>query len=203
MTGLRRIGLAAAMLATLAGCGTVPPARLFTLTRLSQPTAPPMPGSPAVAIDVAPVHLAEYLDRVEIQRWIGPNELRRDDADQWAERLSEAMARTLAADLSILTGRDVRVVTDRPRPGPRLLVMLDVQRFDIGQDGVAVLEGRWLVASPGTAERSGGTLALRQQVDAGGAHPGVAAEVMALNHCFSDAAAAIAQGVGQVLAAGR
>jgi len=193
---LCRAALAAAVLASLAGCGTAPPPRLYTLIPIDLP-GPPGPPALPMAVTIVPVHLAEYLDRDEITRWVGPNELQRDDDHHWAERLPVAMTRALAADLSILTGRDVRVLAEQPRPGPSLLITLDVQRFEIAQDGSAVLAGRWSALDANAVERAGGALAIHQPV-ATTARPDVAAEVAALNHCLADTAASIAQGLAAI-----
>jgi len=108
-----------------------------------------------------------------------------------------ALTRVLAIDLSILTGRDARVLADETGHGPRLLLTIDLQRFEIAADGSAVLVGRWAASDAGAAERARGTLAFRQPVAASDTKPDAAAEVVALNRCLADAAAAISQGLAR------
>jgi uncharacterized lipoprotein YmbA len=189
--------LAALLLgASLAGCSDLPPAKLYALT--------PVPGNPAATLAdrvgtatilVVPVKLPDYLDREQLVHRIGPNEVKLDDDHRWAERPSNGLMRILAIDLSGLLGTEVRVISGSRPLGPQIEVVLDLLRFEIDQDGRAVMAGRWSATEGDGGRRlAGGPLDQRAMPEA----PDTAGEVAALNACVSNAAAIIAQGLGRI-----
>jgi uncharacterized lipoprotein YmbA len=177
--------------AGLAGCSTLPPAKLYALTPVSgNPAATPTIGARNAIFLVVPVKLPDYLDREQLVHRIGPNEVKLDDDHRWAERPSNGLMRILAIDLSGLLGTEVRVISGSRPLGPQIDIVLDLLRFEIDQDGQAVMVGHWS-ATEGDGGRTlaSGPLDLR----AAPAAPDTAGEVAALNTCVSNAATIIAQ----------
>jgi uncharacterized lipoprotein YmbA len=187
-----RTPLAALLLgAGLASCSTLPPAKLYALTPVSSnPAATPTIGVRNAIFLVVPVKLPDYLDREQLVHRIGPNEIKLDDDHHWAERPSNGLMRILAIDLSGLLGTEVRVNSGSRPLGPQINIVLDLLRFEIDQDGQAVMVGHWS-ATEGDGGRTlaGGPLDQR----AAPATPNIAGEVAALNICVSNAATIIAQ----------
>ncbi len=139
----------------LAACGSSPPARHFSLS----PTVPVATGDDTgaiVAIGVGPIRIPEYLDRTQIVIRDAGQELLVDEFSRWAEPLTSAFHRVVAADVdNSVDGlaavafpweSAVRSVVDY-----RLLG--EVTRFDADRSGRVVLEIQWGVVEIASDER--------------------------------------------------
>lgn len=153
----RLLPLAAALL-LIAGLGAScasKPSRFYTLEAVA--TASDGPAA-AYSVIVGPVTIPASVDRPEMVVQVAPNQVELLEFDRWASPLGEAIARTVAGDLSTLLG------TPRVASGPianfaaDYRVTLDVQRFDAkAGDGVDV-DTVWVVKpANGAAARSGRT----------------------------------------------
>lgn len=152
----RLLALAAAVLlgALAASCASKP-SRFYTLESVA--TAGDGPAA-SYAVIVGPVTIPAGVDRPEMVVQVAANQVELQEFDRWASPLGEAIARTVAGDLSTLLG------TPRVASGPianfaaDYRVTLDVQRFDAKMgDGVEV-DTVWVVKpAAGTTARSGRT----------------------------------------------
>ncbi len=140
----RGLAIASATL-LLWGCGTFPLPRTYVL---GQPTA----ADPGVVdeaglphIELKTVTVPDYLDTTDILRRGASNEVVTSPTGRWGERVSLGVTRALAVDLA----RRVPDVVIESRgvyePSRRLLV--DVERFEIGEDGRCTLVARWRVTT--------------------------------------------------------
>lgn len=142
--GRNRLGLGIAAIAVLAvlGCETVP-TNFYYLESLGPPAADP--ATPRAKLVVEDVKLPHYLDRPDIVSQAGGNRLALPDTEQWAEPLSDGVARVLRADLAhLLVDREVVVVpADFTRGDAQLYV--NVSRFEVAASGEAVIEAQWKI----------------------------------------------------------
>ncbi len=104
----------------------------------------PVPGTPQgggpVAVKLARATLAGYLDRSEIVRDSTANRLDVASGERWAEPLGSMIGRVLALNLSQrLPGSTVFTEEGALSVDAAATVELDVQRFDLDPDGMAVL----------------------------------------------------------------
>lgn len=136
----------AALLLILAGCASSSPKVTY---HLLHPTAGPAVEAgawdPSVYVVVGPVDLPSHLDRPQVVARFRDHTLSVMESQRWAEPLVEGVARTVAENLSRLTGAE-KVFLYPFAPGKASAsrqVFMDVVRFDTDDAGQAVLDLRW------------------------------------------------------------
>jgi uncharacterized lipoprotein YmbA len=135
----------------LGGCGTLPLPKVYVL---GDPSSSP-PGVTDEAglphIELKTVTVPDYLDTTEIIRRTASNEVVASPTGQWGERLSAGVRHALSADLARRLPNMVIESRETSQPHRRLLV--DVERFEIAQDGRCTLTARWrTTASSGKSD---------------------------------------------------
>jgi uncharacterized protein len=114
----RILAIAALAMALLAACASSPPARFYTLSD----TAPEAPAPGGVgSITISGVTIPGEIDRPEIVRRQGPNQLNISELDRWAGPLDETIRRVLTDDIA----RRVPA----PAPGQPHAVAVDIHEF--------------------------------------------------------------------------
>jgi uncharacterized protein len=137
--------LAAALVIALtadwvAGCSSSPPMRFYTLSETAPEAVAP---SGVGLVEVTGVTVPGELDRPEVVRRMGPNQLRISGLDRWAAPLDQVIRRVLSDDI----GRRVRA----PVPGREYPVSVDIHEF-YGDDSCNVtLRAAWTVRQPHAA----------------------------------------------------
>ena len=141
MRHLRASPALAVALLLLSGCGT------FTLPNVYL-LGDPRPEASGVSdearmphLELKTVSVPDYLDSTDIVRRKAPNEVVTSDKGRWGERLSIGVTHALAGDLARRLPNVVIENRGVYEPSRRLLV--DVERFDVGEDGVCTLTARW------------------------------------------------------------
>jgi uncharacterized lipoprotein YmbA len=136
-----------ALVISLAGCGSSPPSKFYVLT--ADP-APPRAGAAAAGNTVAPntialgrITLPGALDRPQIARRRGANEIVFSEEERWAGPLDDMMRRVLADDLAARLPAGVMLVESSAKPPPGATIALDVSRFDADESGAVTLAARW------------------------------------------------------------
>lgn len=94
---MRRAGLLAVVAAGLAACSSSPPSRFYTLSDTA-PGSSPAPGGPYIRI--ARVTIPGEIDRPELVRRTGPNQLEIAGLDRWAAPLDDSIQRVLSEDIA-------------------------------------------------------------------------------------------------------
>ena len=110
--------LFAAALVLVGACSSSPPTRFFTLSDIA-PEAPPPGGVGWVRI--VGVTIPGEIDRPEVVRRIGPNQLSIAGYDRWAAPLDQTIRRVLSDDIA-------RRVPS-PAPGQQYPVSVDIHEF--------------------------------------------------------------------------
>src|SRR6266446_7252170 len=134
-------------LALLAGCGSSPDTRFYTLA-----TVPPITktadrsSTPQVAVGIRSVVLPAELDRPQIVTRTGPNTVNLAEFDRWSSPLRDSVANVIASNLTVLVPADRVVVYPWP-PGVSLdyQVSVEVTRLDLRMDGPCALEAWWRI----------------------------------------------------------
>lgn len=132
MAGSRRSALLG--LALLSACSSSPPARFYTLSDTAPAAAPP---SGVGLVRIASVSIPGELDRPELVRRVGPNQLSIAGLDRWAAPLDQTIQRALADDISL------RVPT--PAPGQQYSVSVDIREFYGDANCSVTLRAAWTV----------------------------------------------------------
>jgi uncharacterized lipoprotein YmbA len=142
--------LAIGTLTTLAsfGCGGSKPARFYLLQSApsDQPSMPSGDSSDFTFIGMLPMTMPDYLMRPQIATHMTGNRLDYAEYDRWAEPLLDTMMRVVAADIE--RGLPGYVVADYPWVANLQIqyrISLEFNRFDLYEDGWAVLEASWAI----------------------------------------------------------
>ncbi len=110
-----RGGVLAALLLSgiLAACGSSPPSRYYVLSAQPDPAAVRQIGGSGRTLALGAVKLPGALDRPQIARQLGPNQLEYAETDRWAGPLDDMTRRVLAADLRPLLPAGTTLVSGR------------------------------------------------------------------------------------------
>ncbi len=124
-------------------------------------------GAEPPGIVISAVTVPDLIDRPQIVTLDGANRVGVSEQNLWAEPLKNGIGRALAARLarSLSTaGHEVRIA---PYPqtsiaSPAIRITLDIQRFEAGPRGTAVVDVLWSVRrSRDGSQRTGRTIAAR------------------------------------------
>jgi hypothetical protein len=83
------------------------------------------------------------LDRPQLARQIGPNQLEYAESDRWAGPLDDMVRRVLAADLRPLLPAGTALVASDSSAPAGLTVAVEVSRFDADKAGRVTLDATW------------------------------------------------------------
>ena len=130
----------------LAGCGSSPPSKFYVLT------ADPVPqrswtGAPKT-VALGRVSLPGALDRPQIARRKGGNEIVFSDEERWAGPLDDMVRRVLADDLAARLPAGVTLIESAAKPPPGVTIAVEVSRFDAAESGNVTLAARWEALGP-------------------------------------------------------
>jgi len=136
-----------ALLILLAGCGSSPPSKFYVLT------ADPVPqraGGSAAGNTVAlgRITLPGALDRPQIARRRGGNEIVFSEEERWAGPLDDMMRRVLADDLAARLPAGVSLIESAATTPPGVTLALDVSHFDADESGTVTLVAHWEALGP-------------------------------------------------------
>jgi uncharacterized lipoprotein YmbA len=110
------------------------------------------------------ITLPEYLDRTEIVRRVGVNELTWDHDAQWGEDLSVDATRVIVEDLEAkLPSFDVVMLPSRARRAMEYEVDVDLTRFDSDADSKVIAKGWWTIADADGREVASGRVSQEDQ----------------------------------------
>ncbi|SCX97098.1 PqiC family protein [Desulfoluna spongiiphila] len=137
--------IVAGALLLMAGCTSSSTAVTYHLLHPVAASAEAGSWDPSTYVVVGPVDLPSYLDRPQMVARKSDHTLSVNEYQRWAEPLDEGIARTVAENLSRLTGGDKVFLYpfDTPKASVSMQVFMDVVRFDTDEAGKAVLDVRW------------------------------------------------------------
>ncbi|VVS94100.1 PqiC family protein [Desulfoluna spongiiphila] len=137
--------IVAGALLLMAGCTSSSTAVTYHLLHPVAASVEAGSWDPSTYVVVGPVDLPSYLDRPQMVARRSDHTLSVNEYQRWAEPLDEGIARTVAENLSRLTGGDKVFLYpfDTPKASVSMQVFMDVVRFDTDEAGKAVLDVRW------------------------------------------------------------
>jgi uncharacterized protein len=183
-----RLRLILPLVAILSACHSAP-SRFYELT--AEPGPSPSGGVAGASIALGQVDLPGALDRPQLARRRGPNQLDYAEDERWAGPLDAMVRRVLAEDLAtrLPPGRVMTEVgSDKPAD---VTLSVEVARFDADAAGRVTLTARWQEWGR-RAVRSGPR---ERTIVAPGAGPGAAAIVATMSNALAMLAADIAAGL--------
>ena len=140
-------GVVAAM---VAGCGTSPPAHMYTLSPISQqePKSPALHGENRFQSALLPVEVPDYLDRSPIVTREGADGLKLADFDRWGGSLGESITTVLVENLSGLLASDrVSAYPGLTNEKPDFRVGVRILRLDCMPGDRVELKTQWVVTN--------------------------------------------------------
>jgi uncharacterized protein len=141
---MRFRAVAAVMLAgVLTACGSSPPSHYYELSAEPDPAPVAQAGYPTRTVAIGEVKLPGALDRPQLARQIGPNQLEYAESDRWAGPLDDMVRRVLAADLRPLLPAGTALVASDSSAPAGLTVAVEVSRFDADKAGRVTLDATW------------------------------------------------------------
>ncbi|MGH7986794.1 MAG: PqiC family protein [Candidatus Binataceae bacterium] len=179
---------AVAIAIAIAGCGSSPPARFYTLDSTAVVTGA---AAAHISVIVGPVTVPASVNMPQMVVQVGPNRVDVEEFNRWEAPLEDNIADAVAGDLVALLGTSD--VTTAPLAGfrPDYRVIINVQRFDSALGKLALVEAMWTVRNANGGEiRSGRTVA-RESPQGAGYEALAAAHSRALAVISGDIAAAI------------
>ncbi len=177
----------------LAGCGTSPQVRFFTL----DPTpghliARPRGSTPTQnwRIQVVGVHIPPALDRQEIVRQSGPNTLDVSDRDRWGAPLADMVREVLTRNLIERLGAEHVFPPENSAPADTYQIQVDILELKADQAGRVSLHAVWVAARSGADTP---TLTRELRADRTADSADYAPEIAALSQLLGQLADQIAQ----------
>jgi uncharacterized protein len=147
------------------GCGESEQSRYYVLMENLVSDYRTAKLGPATTIALGAVRLPPALDRPQMARRLGCDEISYSEFDRWAGPLDEMVRRVLIADLDgRLPFGLILIENDTTNPA-RLTISVDILRFDADATGIVQLYARWEVL--GRAGRLVGTPQIASIVDRG------------------------------------
>ena len=175
-----------ALAAALAGCGTSPEMRYYTLA-----SEPAPPGAAAgYSIAVGPVSVPELVDRPHFVLRGAGNRVEIAEQTRWAAPLKSEIPRVVADHLARLLGAQASSAAQRAAGTPDYRVAIDVLRFEMSPGSTTVIEAQWTVRPHGGGEAVNGRTLATEAAGAGD-DALVAAQSRALEALSRDIAAAL------------
>jgi len=140
--------LAALWLAlALSGCASSPDTRFFTLDEVGPAAAVPASSRAVIPLQLDRIAIPAELDRPQIVRRTGADQLDIAGTDRWAGPLDDILNRVLREDLAARLPPGSLIVAGEASPQAVRHVTVDIDRFEGDLAGHVVLAVRWAVAS--------------------------------------------------------
>lgn len=177
--------------AFLAGCGTSPPTRYYTLTAV--PRSGPPVASVRSPVTVAQVNVPPALDRNSLVRSTGGTTVDVSDQDRWVAPLGSMVRNVLSQNLAMRLPKGSVVLPDAPSPPHTATIVLSIAQFEPAADGRIVLKGSWAVLKDGADKP-----VLRRDMALETTAPGAdgAAQAQGMSQLLGDLASQIASALG-------
>ena len=174
----------------IAGCGTTPPARFYTLSATPAPAATPS----NLSVSVGPVSVPAIVDRPQFVVSTGANQVTLDEFNQWASPLQNNISRVVAENLVAMLGTPrVTLFSQSLGADAGFRAVIDVQRFESVPGEAASFDAVWTVMRAQDGQSQTGRTTIRE--------PSPQAGYAALAAAHSRAIARLSQDIANALRA--
>ena len=131
----------------ITGCTHTTPSKYYVLSPIKD-TAPPSETDAGKIhiIGVGPIKFPKYLNRSQLIRFSGDNEIVVEEFNRWAEPVEQNFTRVLRTNLTRLLASSYAIDYPWKRSlNVRYQIMLDVHQFETGPDGTVTLKAHWAI----------------------------------------------------------
>jgi uncharacterized protein len=180
-----RLALLSLLLTGLVVACSSAPSHYYVLSPMPE-TARPGPHDLArTTVAIGAIRLPGALDRPQIARRIGPNQLDYSETERWAGPLDEMIRRVLAADLRPLLPPGAVLIDNNSTAPAYQTIAVDISRFDADKSGTVTLDAGWE-----TLGKAGAVVGIPANVKI--VEPGSGSDTAAVAATMSRAVAALA-----------
>jgi len=150
MSAYLKPAIAVMTMLLLAGCGSSPPVRYFSLDPVLERVA--QEGRAETIVGVGQLRTPNFLFRSQMVTRTDGGELIVHDFRRWSEPLDQAIHRVVAANVDgLLTDATVIAFPYESHARPDRRIYGNVERFDVDTGGLAVLVVQWGIIDQGGA----------------------------------------------------
>jgi uncharacterized protein len=177
----------------VAGCGGSQQSRFYVLTENPVPASRPATSSAPRTVALGAVQLPSALDRPQMARRVGSDEVSYAEYERWAEPLDGMVRRVLFADLDSRLAPGTTLIENHTASSASLTISVDILRFDADASGLVKLDARWEMLG-----RAGGLVGAphNARIAEPGSGGDAAAIATTMSRAVADLAGEIAIGVG-------
>jgi uncharacterized lipoprotein YmbA len=187
-----RIAMTLLLSLMLAGCGSSPVAKFYTLGSADEGRVSAAVSQTPYVVLVGPVSVPDTVDRPQLVLRIAGNQLIVSEQARWLEPLKSAIPRAIASHLAqSLTDARVTAYPQSLGGDADYRVLIDVQRFDSALGDAATVEIVWTIRPAKGGEQKYGRTLVREAAGGAGFDALVAAHARALSAVSLEIAEAI------------
>jgi len=183
--------LPALLAGILAACSSAP-SKYYVLSAEPAAARPVTDGLARTTVAIGAINLPGALDRPQIARRLGPNQLDYAETERWAGPLDEMIRRVLAAYLRPLLPAGAALIDNDSAASANVTIAIGIARFDADKAGRVTLEAGWQMLGKNSAVIGAPRNARIVEPGAGSAAAAVAA---AMSRAVAGLADRIAAGV--------
>jgi len=131
----------------ISGCTHTVPSKYYVLSPIKDTTpSSELDAGKTHIIGVGPIKFPKYLDRSQIIRFSGNNEVVVEESIRWAEPFEQNFTRVLRTNLTrLLTSSYAIDYPWKRSTNVRFQIMLDIHQFETGPDGTVTLSAHWAI----------------------------------------------------------
>jgi uncharacterized protein len=177
----------------LAACSS-PPSNYYVLSAQPDPVRPMPAGFARTTVAIGAIVLPGALDRPQIARRLGPNQLDYAEYDRWAGPLDEMIRRVLAADLHPRLPAGTVLINNDSSASADLTIAIDIRSFDADKSGLVTLSASWEILNKNSKVVGIPSDAMIVESPAGSDTAAVAA---AMSRAIAALAGNLASGIGE------
>ena len=133
----------------LAACSS-PPSKYYVLSAQPDPVRPMPAGFARTTVAIGAIMLPGALDRPQIARRLGPNQLDYAEYDRWAGPLDEMIRRVLLTDLRSRLPAGTVLIDSDSLASADLTIAIDIRSFDADKSGWVTLNASWEILNKNT-----------------------------------------------------
>jgi uncharacterized lipoprotein YmbA len=133
----------------MTGCSHTAPSKYYVLTPIKDTATPTEFDAGKIhIIGVGPVKFPKYLNRSQLIRFSGENEVVLEEFNRWAEPIEQNFTRVLRTNLTRLLESSYAIDYPWKRSlNVRYQIMLDIHQFETDPDGSVTLKAHWAIFS--------------------------------------------------------
>ncbi len=135
------------LILSMAGCSATAPSKYYVLSPIKDTATASFPDADKIwVIGVGPIKFPKYLNRSQLIRLTGDNEVAVEEFNRWAEPFDENFTRVLRANLTMLLASSYAIDYPWKRAmNVQYQVTLDIHQFEADPGGNVNMTAHWAI----------------------------------------------------------